>query len=74
MYPNPAQNVLTIVAPEKATVELIDLPGKTVIAPLMMNAGEKRELNIDHLSNGTYLLKVTNSTSVSTQRIVITHE
>lgn len=71
VYPNPASNVINIVAPEKVTVELMDLEGKQIFIHTLVNANEKQEINTRKYTTGTYLLKIYNDHFVSTERIVI---
>ena len=71
VYPNPADRVINVIAPERADIELMDLEGKQIIMRATVNANEKKEINTTKVANGTYLLKVYNDHFVSTQRIVI---
>ncbi|HSH67665.1 MAG TPA: T9SS type A sorting domain-containing protein, partial [Bacteroidia bacterium] len=70
-YPNPANGILNVVSPERAAVELMDLQGRQVVISTMVNANEKTEINTEGLASGMYLLKVSNESFISTQRIVI---
>jgi hypothetical protein len=69
-YPNPAANLLNILSTEKANMELTDLQGRQLIVT-GLHANEKLEVTTDHLSNGTYILKVYNDHFLSNQLIVI---
>jgi len=65
-YPNPVTNVLHVQVARKRTVVLTDQSGKTV---LTKTADDNIELNVAHLSSGTYYL--TNITIGAMQKIVI---
>jgi hypothetical protein len=71
VYPNPASNVINVLSPERAVVELMDLQGRQVIISTMVNANEKQEINTQKIASGMYMLKVYNDNFVATQRIVI---
>ena len=69
LYPNPTTNIVTIanLAEEIKKIEIIDLQGKVII--------EKAEVvnntfNIDKLQQAVYIVKISTSTTVYTQRII----
>lgn len=56
LYPNPAENKITIAnLPQAATVEIINPQGKTVMKQHLLTDGE---IDISQLSKGLYLVKV----------------
>ncbi|NBU81501.1 MAG: T9SS C-terminal target domain-containing protein [Flavobacteriaceae bacterium] len=62
MYPNPVKNIINISINTANPVELInaeiyDLTGRRVQA----NLGKNQSINVDFLSTGTYILKLTDS-------------
>ena len=76
-YPNPTSGSLIV---EKATkafesnaqVVLCDLRGKKLLEQNIENSGNTLVLNVGHLSNGVYILRVVQETKVIlTERIVI---
>lgn len=71
VYPNPASNSLSIVLTEDATVQLFDLNGKQVVIDTTVNANQTQELNVQHVANGVYTLRIFNDTSVSIRKVVI---
>jgi hypothetical protein len=71
VYPNPASNVINVVAPEKAIVELLDLQGRQIVIATVAYANEKQEISTEKIASGMYMLKVYNENFVSTQRIAI---
>ena len=79
VYPNPANdqlNVQLIFAESNAVnIELLDLSGKMVASPNKNQAISPNQFTLDvtDLSNGIYILKVTNGTKVSTSKVTITH-
>ena len=71
IYPNPAHDHVTIEANENIErVDILDIQGKCLLSK---HAGQSfRELHLpSSLSSGTYLVRITTSTSSSTQRLVI---
>jgi len=69
VYPNPASNVLTVELSENGTVELFDLDGRQVLVNTFVNANQKQELNIQHIANGVYTLKIVNDNGVSMKKV-----
>jgi hypothetical protein len=66
LYPNPARNTatvsLTMAQDENVSVSVVDIQGRTVIAPVQKNmkAGKQLlELNTSRLTKGTYFVQVT---------------
>jgi D-alanyl-D-alanine carboxypeptidase len=74
VYPNPVNSSLTISLPaqnENCTIELFGLAGNLI---QKQNAtGTATTLSTAALSNGTYLLRVSSSSGVSTQKIIVCH-
>jgi len=54
-YPNPASTTLNIVATEKVNISVMSLDGKTLI-----QQQDAKNINISHLANGLYIIKVYN--------------
>jgi hypothetical protein len=71
VYPNPASNVINVVSPERAVVELLDLQGRQIVISTMVNANEKQEINTEKIASGMYMIKIFNENFISTQRITI---
>ena len=70
IYPNPANNQLHIVCPRtgEGTISIFSIQGKLVTTVDLTD--EKISLNIGHLENGIYILKITSNQKVVTKRIV----
>tara|TARA_B100000809_G_scaffold266931_1_gene333193 strand:+ start:5955 stop:7334 length:1380 start_codon:yes stop_codon:yes gene_type:complete len=67
MYPNPVNDVLNIKSQEDIeNIEVLDLVGRTIIS---QNNGTNR-FDVSSLNNGVYIVKLTSSQGVSTQRII----
>ena len=71
VYPNPANDLLNILTTENATVELLSIDGKTVIAKTNILANQKQELNTHAIADGVYMLKVANDNFVTMKKVVI---
>ena len=52
-------------------VQLFDMSGKQVLVQTNVTANEKQEINIDGLSGGVYLLKISNENFNSIERVVL---
>jgi len=57
VFPNPAKSVINVELSENATVQLVDINGKVVLSGILVNAYQRREISLDGLSQGMYLMK-----------------
>jgi hypothetical protein len=72
VYPNPSNGIFNVIAPEAATVELMDISGRTILFETEISANLRQEINVSNLSNGIYMLKVYNNNDLnSVKRLVI---
>ena len=76
-YPNPVTDVVNVVvtleAPATVTLSLFDASGKQVTSQQLLQGiagANTTSLNLSGLASGTYLLKVTTGTSVSTISLI----
>ena len=76
VYPNPANNFITIISTTngigKTQIFLYDAVGKQLSASTMLLATE--EINTASLPDGTYILKICNNGTVATQKVLIMHK
>ncbi len=73
MYPNPANEVVTIEL-DKNNVDLniVDLLGKTVFT--QSNVISNRQINVSELKNGVYFISVLkNGTVLKTEKLIVKH-
>jgi hypothetical protein len=70
VYPNPTSEMVTITSTlnTEATILVYNLEGKIVHQASI--SGNEKEINLADLSNGTYLLKITNALLSTTFRII----
>jgi hypothetical protein len=77
MYPNPAQNDITIafnnsLAGDKITVEIYDLLGQRVSNASFQNSGSfEQRIDTSNLNSGIYLVRVGDGNVYSTGKLVI---
>jgi len=71
VYPNPAKEKITVEAEENATVKLIDAKGKEVIDSQSIKGNQKKDLNIEFLSDGIYFLKIENGNFNASKKLII---
>jgi hypothetical protein len=79
IYPNPASDIINIqmeiVKLESTTVELYDLSGKLIATHSNISdlgTGEF-QLDVADISNGVYVVRVTNGEEVHTGRVIVNH-
>ncbi len=71
IYPNPATDMLNVEVSENATLQLMDVEGRQVIAQTEALAGETASFSTQTLANGVYVVRVLNGSSVSVKRVVV---
>lgn len=71
VYPNPTAHVLNLVVSENASVELMDLNGKSILALSEINAYQKYTIETASLSNGIYVLKVNSASGITMKKVVV---
>jgi hypothetical protein len=75
IYPNPAKSVINVELSENADIELIDILGRTVLIIKDVMAYQKHEINVEHLPQGMYIMKINMKVGeevyVSKQKVVI---
>jgi len=71
LFPNPANEVLTISNPAKtkATLQLINIQGKVISTTLIDK--EKQEIDVSSLTSGIFLARITSDNEVSETSLVI---
>lgn len=76
IYPNPANSSLTITSPTnnagETQIVLYDAVGRQMVSTTMM--GITQEINTTIFPNGTYVLKILNNGTATTQKVLIMHK
>jgi len=67
IYPNPANNKITIDANDVINVKLFDVLGKQITAT------KQNQIDVSNLPEGVYFIQVQTSTSIATQKIIMQH-
>ncbi len=79
VFPNPAVDGITVIVkatePGDITVELIDLLGRSVTAPIrkLVLDSEALKIPVGHLPAGVYLTRVTSKNGVQTLPLTVAH-
>jgi len=71
IYPNPTSSILNIDLKnniQNAQIEIINSHGQLILKEAI--SAKKTELNISHLSNGLYFLKIINANHIATQKLL----
>lgn len=69
VYPNPAQNFVTVGATVNSIVEIIDLSGKVLITETLNN--NNQSINIQSLNTGVYVVKVYTGDKISVKKLIV---
>ncbi len=67
IYPNPANNVVTVENAENAQITIVNMVGQ-IVASQVVNSN-RESINISDLSNGTYVIRIENGNEISTQKL-----
>jgi len=57
VYPNPASDIIQIIAPDYKSIEIVDLSGRVVISQDLDNDASSTEVNVRNLSPGLYVIR-----------------
>ncbi len=68
IYPNPATSVLNIQNVENSTIEVYNILGQTIYSKTNISLNE--QVNVSHLTKGTYFVKITNGDAVKTSKFI----
>ena len=71
VYPNPANQELSIIASENASVEITDISGKVIAYKNELIANTTHHVAVSEFSAGVYLVRIFNANYTKTERVVI---
>jgi len=69
VYPNPSNGLVNVIIPYDASINVVDISGKTVFAK-SFSAGEN-QCELNHLSSGMYLMTILGENFNKTEKIII---
>lgn len=72
VFPNPVTGVLNIESSQDANVEILNLNGQSTSIAKNIKANSRIALDVTSLTNGIYIVKISNDDFVSTERVVVT--
>lgn len=68
VYPNPANDFVTISDANGAEVRILDMLGRTLISKSVKSSNET--ISIDNLNNGMYMIQIVKDGKASTQKLI----
>jgi len=68
VYPNPANNNITIESLQKSTIEILNIQGQTILQQKIQQG--KTDIDISSLAKGIYILRVTSNDKTALTRII----
>ena len=71
VYPNPANQELSIIASENASLEITDISGKVITYKNELIANTSHHVAVSEFSAGVYLVRIFNANYTKTERVVI---
>ncbi|MCF8381707.1 MAG: T9SS type A sorting domain-containing protein [Bacteroidales bacterium] len=69
VYPNPANDMFVVEVSAESSVQLIDMNGR--VLRTIDHVSDKTQMNVNDLSSGIYMVKITSENSSLVKRIVI---
>jgi flagellar biosynthesis/type III secretory pathway chaperone len=72
MFPNPANNLVTVVCNEDVNIQIADVTGK-VIQTIQSSNQKVNMIDTSNLSNGIYMISLINENGRSSRRLIIAH-
>ena len=69
VYPNPAHGAVTVSVGAPATLTVLDLTGRVVVAPLSLSSSAT--LPLSDLPSGTYFLRVTTEEGTAVKKLIV---
>ncbi|GEQ87061.1 hypothetical protein ULMS_25690 [Patiriisocius marinistellae] len=69
IYPNPANTQLNISNADNSTIEIYNILGQVMMTKSNISLNEA--LNVSQLVTGTYLVKISNGTTITTKKFII---
>ncbi|MBI3219200.1 MAG: T9SS type A sorting domain-containing protein [Bacteroidetes bacterium] len=74
-YPNPAEDRITVALPNKVIettpIVLYDINGKVVASQSLSIGQWKTEINLQHLNEGVYIIRVLNGDTMSSAKVIV---
>jgi hypothetical protein len=69
IYPNPVSSLLNITNAENADIQVYDVLGNLILS--RVNISFMEQINVDHLSTGTYFIKIKKGNAIATERFIV---
>lgn len=69
IYPNPASSILNLKNAENANIQVFDVLGKLILSKNNISMDE--QINVEKLQAGTYFMKISKDSQVTTKRFII---
>jgi hypothetical protein len=74
-YPNPAEDRITVALPNKVIettpIVLYDINGKVVASQSLTIGQWKTEIDLQHLNEGVYIIRVLNGDTISSAKVIV---
>jgi len=68
VYPNPANDIITILIPQNATIEIINIEGE--IIKTINNNDKEIQIDLKNLSSGIYIIKAITENGIITKKFI----
>jgi len=71
VFPNPASNMVNVIAPEATTISMMDAAGRVISAPVSVSAGQTHSISTSEFAAGVYFVKISNNNFSVMKKVVV---
>ena len=71
VFPNPATQFVSVLAPEASMIEMMDAAGRIVSASVTVPAGQSHKISTENIASGVYFVRISNDHFSVMKKVVV---
>ena len=71
VFPNPATNMVNVIAPEATTIQMMDAAGRVISSSVTVPAGQTHSISTSEFAAGVYFVKISNNNFSVMKKVVV---
>jgi hypothetical protein len=71
VFPNPATNVVNVIAPEATSIQMMDAAGRVISESVSVPAGQTHSISTSEFAAGVYFVKISNNNFSVMKKVVV---
>lgn len=71
VFPNPATNVVNVIAPEATSIQMMDAAGRVISESVTVPAGQTHSISTSEFAAGIYFVKISNNNFSVMKKVVL---